>query len=263
MTQDASPRLHLVTGNAVAPLADDERPARPAGSENPVMADLLRRAEALDARTAEETRPRAMRPTGLLGLGFGFTVLLALLGRQPWQLPGRDGGGLSDVPQSLVSFVLISALLCLCGARLVRPAAVLPCAQVRLWWGLLLGSAAVSGVAALSLASFTTAGERPGDLLVRCLVPLVPAVLAGLLAADAGRAARVRLALGTGLVTVPLTGLGWALLSSAPVSTATFADVLAVTGVAGAAPLAVAVAFVAADRRTPGLLRSRRAPSEA
>ncbi|OMQ16098.1 hypothetical protein A7K94_0204795, partial [Modestobacter sp. VKM Ac-2676] len=96
---------------------------------------------------------------------------------------------------------------------------------MRLWWGLLLGSAAVSASRPCRWRRSTTAGEHPGDLLVRCLVPLVPAVLAGLLAADAGRAARVRLALGTGLVTVPLTGLGWALLSSAPVSTATLADV--------------------------------------
>ncbi|MQA36255.1 hypothetical protein [Modestobacter roseus] len=261
MNQDASPRLHVVTGNAVAPLADAERPALP---ENPVMADLMRRAEALDARAAAGTTPRAMGPAGLLGSLIGLTVLLTVLGRQPWQLPGRDGGGVSDVPQSLVSFLLISVLLCLCGARLVRPARLLPTVPaVRLWWALVLGSAAVSVAAALSLASFSTAAERPADLLVRCLVPVVPAVLAGLLASTAGRAVRVRLALGTGLVTVPLTGLGWALLSSAPVSTATFADVLAVTGIAGAAPLAVAVAFVAADRHTPGLLRFHRAPSEA
>ncbi|MGY1858007.1 hypothetical protein [Modestobacter sp. SYSU DS0290] len=265
MTQDASPRLHLVAGNAVAPLVDDALPAEDLTPENPVMAGLLRRAEALDARVAAETTPRALRPAGLVAALAGLTVVLALLGRQPWQLPGRDGGGLADVPSSLVSFLLICALLCLCCARFVRPATLLDDARaVHLWWGLLLGSAAVSVTAALSLASFTTAGERPGDLLARCLVPLVPAVLAGILAADAGRSARVRLALGTGLVTVPLTGLGWALLSSAPVASASFADVLAVTGIAGAVPLAAAVAFVAADRRVPGLrLPTRRAPSGA
>ncbi|MGY1749406.1 hypothetical protein [Modestobacter sp. SYSU DS0511] len=264
MTQDASPRLHLVTGNAVAPLVEDERPAERATPENPVMADLLRRAEALDARAAAESAPRVLHPATLLLALTGLTVLLTLLGRQPWQLPGRDGGGVSDVPQSLVSFLLISVALCLLSARLVRPASVLSDPRaVRLWWGLLAGSAAVSATAVLSLASYSTSTERPADLLVRCLVPVVPAVLAGVLAAGAGRAARVRLALGTGLVTVPLAGLGWALLSSAPVSTATFADVLAVTGIAGAAPLAVAVAFVAADRRIPGLRSGRRSPSEA
>jgi hypothetical protein len=77
----------------------------------------------------------------------------------------------------------------------------------------------------------------------------VPAVLAGFLARDAGRAARVRAALGTGLVTVPLTALGWALLSSSPGATAGLGDVLAQTGLAAVAPLVLGVVFVAADRR--------------
>ena len=57
-------------------------------------------------------------------------------------------------------------------------------------------------------------------------------------------------------MTVPLGGLGWALLSSADRSSAALSDVLAMTGLAALAPLALAVAFVAADRRL-------RAPSEA
>jgi hypothetical protein len=65
----------------------------------------------------------------------------------------------------------------------------------------------------------------------------------------AGRAARIRVALGTGLVTLPLGALGWALLSSPDLSAAGLGDVLAMTGLAGVAPLILAVAFVAADRR--------------
>jgi hypothetical protein len=69
------------------------------------------------------------------------------------------------------------------------------------------------------------------------------------LAADRGRTARIRAALGTGLVTVPLAALGWALLASPAGATAGLPDVLAATGLSAVAPLSLAVAFVAADRR--------------
>jgi hypothetical protein len=77
----------------------------------------------------------------------------------------------------------------------------------------------------------------------------VPAVLAGFLAAHAGRAARVRAALATGLVTVPMAAVGWALLSSSGRSAAGLGDVLGMTSLAAVAPLVLALAFVAADRR--------------
>jgi hypothetical protein len=238
VTQDAPPRLHVVTGNSVVPI-------------DGTMADLLRRAEALDARVAAESAPRALRPLGLLSVGGVLTVALALLGRQAWQLPHRGPSGVTDVPQSLLTFLLLCAGACVWSAgRLVRPAATLRSATAaQLWWALVAGAAVVSVTAGLSLASFAGTGQRPDDLLLRCLVPLVPAVLAGVLAGSAGRAARVTAALGTGLVTVPMTALGWALLSSSGRSTADLGDVLGMTALAGAAPLLLAVAFVAADRR--------------
>jgi hypothetical protein len=192
------------------------------------------------------------RPSWVVAAGAALTVLLAVLGRQPWQLPGRDAGGVSDVPQSLVTFLLLCTVLCVWVAgRLARPAQTLRSPGAAwLWWALVTGAAVVSLAAAVSLASFAGTGQRPGDLLVRGLLPVVPAVLAGFLAADAGRAARIRLALGTGLVTVPLGTLGWALLSSSGRSSAGLGDVLAMTGLVSGAPLALAVAFVAADRRT-------------
>jgi hypothetical protein len=243
VTQDAPPRLHVLTGNHVV---DGDR-----GDVPGVWADLSRRADALDARASARSTHRSRRSAELVVAGAALTVVLALLGRQAWQLPARGAGGVSDVPQPLLTFLLLCAAGCVWTAgRLVRPAETLRSpAAVGMWWALLAGSALVSGSAALSLASFAGTGERPTDLLVRCAVPVVPAVLAGVLARDAGRAARVRAALGTGLVTVPLGGLGWALLSSAGRSTAGLADVLAMTGLAGATPLALAVVFVAADRR--------------
>jgi hypothetical protein len=248
VTQEARTRLHVVTGNHVATSGAPGSGAPGSGA----LADLVRRAAELDARVAAESAPRVARTAGLLVAGAALTVVLALLGRQPWQLPGRGAGGVTDVPQSLLSFLLLCAALCVwCAGRLVRPARTLRPAAAQLWWALVAGSALVSVAAALSLASFAGSGQRPGDLLLRCAVPLVPAVLAGFLAGGAGRAARVRAALGTGVVTVPLTALGWALLSSSPRATADLGDVLAQTGLAAVAPLLLAVAFVAADRRGP------------
>ena len=243
MTQDASPRLHVVTGNHVV----DGRPGELAG----VWADLAGRADALDARAATPPAHRSRPVAGLVLAGAALTVTLALLGRQAWPLPERGPSGVTDVPQSLLTFLLLCTAVCVWTAgRLVRPAQTLRSSGgARTWWVVLAGSALVSVTGALSLASFAGTGERPGDLLVRCAVPVVPAVLAGVLARDDGRTARIRAASGTGLVTVPLAGLGWALLSSAGRSTAGLGDVLAMTGLAGAAPLALAVAFVAADRR--------------
>jgi hypothetical protein len=228
VTQDAPQRLRLVAPDRVA-----------TGTPQPAV-------------EPSGTPDGAVRPVVLAAVGAGLTVVLALLGRQPWQLPQRNGGGIPDVPQSLISFLLICAAICVWTAgRLVRPAQTLRSpGAVHLWWALAAGAALVSLAADLSLASFAGTGQRPGDLLLRCAVPIVPAVLAGMLAADAGRAARIRVALGTGLVTVPLCALGWALLSSSRWSAAGLGDVLALTGLAGLAPLALAVAFVAADRRS-------------
>ena len=235
-------------GNEVRALA----PADPVDAEplSDRWRELQERAERLDAQLA----PRPAGRTGarvLVPLIAGLTVVLALLGGQPWQLPGRDGGGVADVPQSLLTFLLITAAVCVWVAgRVVRPQELLgSTGAVRLWWGLVAGAAVVSVTAALSLASYASGGGRPGELLVRSAVPLVPALLAGALARADGRTARIRVALGTGLVTVPLLALGWALLASAG-STAGLYDVLGMTLLAGAAPLLIAVAFVAADRRT-------------
>jgi hypothetical protein len=247
-----------VTGNHVDRLADAAVPGEdrgPAGDvtspvENPVLADLLRRAEALDARVAAERAPRAVRPAAFAAAGVALTGVLALLGRQAWELPQRDGGGVTGVPQSLLTFLLLCAALCVWAAgRLVRPADLLRPAAAQLWWALVAGSALVSVAGALSLSSFAGTGRPLEDLVLRCAVPLVPALLAGALAAPAGRTARIRAALGTGLVTVPMTAVGWALLSSSVWSAAHLGDVLAMTVLAGIAPLYVAVGLVAAVPR--------------
>jgi len=220
-----------------------------AAAQDERFRDLLARAEQLDAAVAPRpvsgTRVRLVVP-----LTVGLTLLLALLGDQPWQLPTRVGGAVGAVPQSLVSFLLICGALCVWAAgRATRPEQTFDSTgAVRVWWLVVMGAAVVSLTATLSLTSYAGTGERPGGLAVRCLVPLVPALLAGALAHADGRGSRIRAALGTGVVTVPMTALGWSLLASSGAS-ADLADVLAMTLLSGAAPLALAVAFVAADHR--------------
>lgn len=179
-------------------------------------------------------------------------AVLALLGTQPWSLPLRAGGAVTGVPQSLVTFLLICTGGCLWAAgRVTRPAEVLGSArEVRVWWVLVVAAALVSLTAAVSLASYAGVGDAPEDLLVRWAVPVVPALLAGVLAWPHGRATRIRAALGTGVVTLPLFALGWALTASPAGSSAGLPDALAMTFLAGVSPFALAVAFVAAGRTT-------------
>jgi hypothetical protein len=216
---------------------------------------LLRVVSDVPAEVSEPARNTAVRTARLPVIAattVALTVVLALLGGQAWELPHRYGGGVSAVPQSLLTFLLLCAAGCLwCAGRVVQPAQTFRSPDAaRIWWLVLAGSAVVSVTAALSLASYAGAGERPGHLLLRCAVPLVPAVLGGLLTRDDGRPARIRAALGTGVVTLPMTALGWALLASPAATPAGLPDVLAMTLSAGLAPFALAVAFVAADRRS-------------
>ena len=227
---------------------EDDRAFATAQDER--FGDLLARAERLDAAARPQpvtgTRVRLLVP-----LTAGLTVLLALLGDQPWQLPQRVGGAVGDVPQSLVSFLVLCGALCVWAAgRAVRPQETFgSTTAVGVWWLVVIGAALVSLTATLSLTSYAGTGDQPGGLLVRCAVPVLPALLAGALARADGRGARIRAALGTGVVTVPMTAVGWSLLASSGAA-AGLGDVLGMTLLAGATPLALAVAFVAADRRS-------------
>jgi hypothetical protein len=188
----------------------------------------------------------------LLATTAALAVVLGLLAGQRWPLPARAGGAVSDVPQSLVTFLLVCTGACLWAAgRATRPADTFRSpANAQLWWVLTTGAAVVSVAADLSLAADAGAHLRPTALLARWLVPFVPAVLAGVLARRDGRAARVRAALGTGAVTLPLFAAGWALYASPGGVALAPADVVSMVLLAGATPFALAGAFVAAERRS-------------
>jgi hypothetical protein len=199
----------------------------------------------------EPLRAPESRWAPLLATTAALAVVLALLAGQRWQLPGRAAGAVADVPQSLVCFLLVCAGACLWAAgKATRPADTFRSpTSAHLWWVLTAGAAVVSIAADLSLAADAGAQLQPTALLVRWLVPCVPAVLAGVLARRDGRAARVRAALGTGAVTLPLFAVGWALYASPGGVALAPADVVSMVLLAGATPFALAVAFVAAERR--------------
>ena len=201
----------------------------------------------------EPGRVRDSRWAPLLATTAALGVVLALLAGQSWQLPARAGGAVSDVPQSLVCFLLVCAGAALWAAgRATRPAETFRSpTNTQLWWVLTAGACVVSVAADLSLAADAGAHLQPTALLARWLVPFVPAVLAGVLARRDGRAARIRAARGTGAVTLPLFALGWALYASPAGVALAPADVVSMVLLAGAAPFALAVAFVAAERRRP------------
>jgi hypothetical protein len=206
--------------------------------------------EPADAAAPAPVRAPASRWAALLTTAV-LAVVLALLAGQRWQLPVRTAGALSSVPQSLVSFLLVCAGTCLWVAgRATRPAETFRSpASAQLWWVLTAGAAVVSVAADLSLAADAGSHLPPTALLARWLVPFVPAVLAGVLARRDGRAARVRAALGTGAVTLPLFAAGWGLYASPGGVALAPGDVVSMILLAGATPFALAVAFVAAERR--------------
>jgi hypothetical protein len=232
VTTRGTAHLHLVTDEVAEPVEAAPPPALP-------------------VQVPAVTVPSA-NAFGIAGTTVALAVVLALLGSQDWPLPGRTAGGVADVPSSLVHFLVVAAGLCLWAAgRVTRPSRTFrsPTAA-SVWWAVVAAAAFVSLTAALSLASWGGAGTHPADLLVRWTVPFVPALLGGMLARRDGRAARVRAALGTGVVTLPLFALGWALLGSPGGVPLPASEILSTSLLAGVAPFAIAVAFVAAERRS-------------
>jgi hypothetical protein len=199
----------------------------------------------------EPVRAVESRWAPLLATTTALAVVFALLAGQRWPLPTRVAGAVSDVPQSLVTFLLVCAGACLWAAgKATRPAETFrSVTSAQLWWVLTAGAALVSITAGLSLAADAGAHLQPTALLARWLVPAVPAVLAGVLARRDGRAARIRAALGTGVVTLPLFAVGWALYASPGGVALAPGDVGSMVLLAGGTPFALAVAFVAAERR--------------
>src|SRR3954452_15632735 len=91
----------------------------------------------------EPLRAPESRWAPLVATTAALAVVLALLAGQRWQLPGRTAGAVSDVPQSLVCFLLVCAAASLWAAgKATRPAGAFRSpTSAQLWWVLTAGGA--------------------------------------------------------------------------------------------------------------------------
>ncbi len=193
--------------------------------------------------------PRPRRPWAALAATAVLTVGAVALGQRDWALPERVQGGfeVAAVPASLVALVLgvtAAGLLvgswAVLGRRAVRPGDAVFVA----WLVVSLLAAAALTWNALFLA--TDAASEPGPIIpvFHWMFTSVPAVLVGLVARSRGGAAAFATALGTGVVTLPLLGLGWSLLASREPALTGFGNALWLTATFGVLPLVIALAIV-------------------
>jgi hypothetical protein len=196
-------------------------------------------------------RPTAHRqpPALLAGVAAVLTVLACLVGTLRWPAPRRTTSGwqVADVAPSLLTVVIATGLVCLVVAALLVPARSLGSPAVAAtWWGVAVASVFSQVWNDLYLAALAdTGGIIPVFLW---LFTFAPALLVGLVARRHGRTVHLRATIATGVVTLPLLALGWALAA------ATESVWHAVTGglytavVFGAVPLAAAVLLTRVPR---------------
>jgi hypothetical protein len=184
-----------------------------------------------------------------------LTVTATLLGARDWAVPERVPGGwqVAAVPGSLTALLAVTSGVCLLlAALLTAPAARLRWTEPAglAWLAVVLaatGALVFNALVSAANAEFTVGAVIP---VLHWLFTLVPALLAGAVTAGRGAAAAAVGALGSGVVTVPLFALGWALMVSREPLSATVPDTLWVTAVLGAVPLGIAVLLARGWGRT-------------
>ena len=188
--------------------------------------------------------PRA--PIVALTLLVPGAVVLGLL---PWPRPARTPSGwqVAAVPSSLWALMVGAVVVCLTAGVLVtrRPAGLRGRASQG-WGALAVVAAAALAWNGLYSAALSATGPGPVIPVFHWLFTFVPALLAAGLSTRRGRLERRAAALGTGVVTVPLLALSWALLDSSGLSLGSVARAVYDTAVFGIVPLALAVALAAA-----------------
>ena len=183
----------------------------------------------------------------ILGIAV-LTVGAVLLGQRDWAVPERvlRGWQVADVPSSLSALLLAVTAVCLvAGAWAVLGDARLaprdPAFAVWVLVSLLAAAALIwNGLVMAADSEFETGAIIP---VLHWAFTFVPALATGLAARSRGTARAVAAALSTGVVTVPLFGLGWSLLSSRESMTAGIGNTLWATALLGVGPLAIAAAI--------------------
>jgi hypothetical protein len=147
-----------------------------------------------------------------------LTLAASVVGSLDWPLPERVYGGwqVGAVPGALTALLAISTGVCVVVAALTVHDARVPLGSPAglVWLGIVLAAAAALVFNALVLAA--DADENVGALIpiFHWAFTLVPGLLAGVALSRRGGAATTAAALGTGVVTLPLFALGFALFAS-------------------------------------------------
>jgi hypothetical protein len=185
-------------------------------------------------------------------------LVVPLLGLLPWPRPvwSPDSRWLvTDVPPPLWALILGTTAVCVATAVVLTVRA----AHLRMrdlvtwvWVALVLLAAAALVWNAVYAAALSTIEFGSPIPIFHWLFAFAPAVLAGWLFAQRGREARRVAALGTGVVTVPLFALGWALLFLHPEPLfMAIAGTAQLTVILGVAPLIGGVALAGVMGREP------------
>jgi len=189
-----------------------------------------------------------------------LTLAVSLLGVRDWAVPRRVLGGwqVADVPPSLTALVVGTAVACLVAAVVVvHHDTGLPMLSPAFlgWFAICLVAAAALVWNALVLAADAAVVVGAIIPVLHWLFTAVPAALGALVARGHGADVSLRAGLGTGVVTVPLFALGWALFNSRePTATAVLGSLWS-TLLLGVAPLVVA-ALVCSRPRWPAEART-------
>jgi len=201
---------------------------------------------AVPPRVSRLPRRRVVRTAGVMAV---LTVAAVVGGAREWALPDRVFGGwqVADVPGSLVALLTVATAICLgtasvvtvrtLGLRLREPAGLA-------WLAIVVLAAGALAFNALVLAADSAVVIGAIIPVLHWAFTLVPALLAGALFARRGAAAATAAALGTGLATLPLFALGWALFYSPEPFLTTVASSLWITAILGAVPLILGVLAV-------------------
>ena len=177
-----------------------------------------------------------------------LTVAAVLLGQRDWAVPERVLGGwqVGDVPSSLTVLLLAVTAVCLVAGAwaVLRDARLAPRDPAFAVWVLvsLLAAAALlwNALVLAADAEFETGAIIP---VLHWAFTFVPALLVGLAARNRGVARAVAAALATGVVTVPLFGLGWSLFASREAMAGGIGNSLWATALLGVGPLVIAAAI--------------------
>ena len=194
----------------------------------------------------DAARPRL--PWTTLAATAVLTVAAIVLGQRDRAVPERVRGGfeVAAVPSSLTALVLgLTATCLLVGAAVtLRDAALRPRDRALLvWLAVSLLAAAALIWNALVLAANAQLETGPVIPILHWAFTFVPALLTGFVARGLGAGRAVAAALGTGVVTLPLFGLGWSLLSARETVTTGIGNSLWNTAFFGVLPLAIAAAI--------------------